>query len=85
MTATQNKVTVQIFGELYNVKGEHDTERIRKVARMVHEHMRKVATTNASLTTTKIAVLAALNIAEEYLQLQEDYQQMMSMLQDEED
>ncbi len=85
MTAKQNKVTVQIFGELYNLKGDHNPERIRKVARMVHDHMGKVATTNASLTATKIAVLAALNIAEEHLQLQEDYRQMMNMLQDEKD
>lgn len=78
-----NKVTVQIFGELYNIKGDQDSERIRRIARLVHEQMRKVAAANPSLPPTRIAILAALTIAEEHLRLEEDYQQMLSLLQDE--
>lgn len=78
-----NKITVQIFGELYNIKGDQEPERIRRIARLVHDQMRKVAASNPSLPPARIAILAALTIAEEHLRLEEDYQQMLSLLQDE--
>ncbi len=81
MTARHNKVTVHIFGQLYNIKGDQDPERIRRVARLVHEQMRKVAAANTTLSPSQIAVLAALNIAEEHLQLEDDYKHIMAFLQ----
>lgn len=78
-----NKVTVQIYGELYNIKGDQDPERIRQVARKVHEQMRQIAAANPTLAAGRVAVLAALNIAEEYIHLDEDYRQLIAMLQEE--
>lgn len=45
--------------------------------------MKMVARANPLLAPTKIAVLAALNITDEYLKLQEDYQQLLDMLKNE--
>ncbi len=81
MSDKPNKVTVHIFGQLYNVKGDQEPDRIRQIARLVNEQMRKLATTNATLTPAEIAVLAALNIADDYLRLEEDYRQIMKLLE----
>lgn len=83
MSAKKSKVTVEIYGEPYNIKGEGEPERIRRVALLVNEQMKQIALANPSLTPAKIAVLAALNIADEFLRLEEDYRQMVRMLQEE--
>lgn len=82
MNENQNKVTIRILGESYSIKGHHDSEHIYKTANIVNKQMTKIMENNPSLTTTKIAVLAALNIADEYIRLEEDYKQIVKMLED---
>ncbi len=80
---SKNKVKVQIFGESYALKGDLETERVKNLALYLDEQMKMVARANPLLAPTKIAVLAALNITDEYLKLQEDYQQLLDMLKNE--
>lgn len=82
MSDKKTKVTVQILGEAYSLKGDLDAERIATVAAILDGRMRKIAAGNPSLTPAKVAVLAALNLADEYLRLEEDYRQMVKMVQD---
>lgn len=79
----KNKVTVEIFGETYALKGDMDTEHVKRLARMLDEEMREIAKGNNRLPTAKIAVLAALNLADEYLKLEVDYRQLLEMLKNE--
>jgi cell division protein ZapA len=58
-------VTVQIYGEQYTIKSEDDESRVRDIAKLVDEKMREVASSGKVVTTSKIAILAALNIAGE--------------------
>ncbi len=74
---------VQIFGESYALKGDLEAERVKNLALYLDEQMKMVARANPLLAPTKIAVLAALNITDEYLKLQEDYQQLLDMLKNE--
>lgn len=78
-----NKVTVHILGESYAIKGDADEHRILEVARILNERMRMIAKANPNLAPSKIAVLAGLNIAEEYLHLEEDYRQLLEMINEE--
>ncbi|HVS12404.1 MAG TPA: cell division protein ZapA [Thermoanaerobaculia bacterium] len=57
-------VEVEIYGTVYNVRGS-DPERLQELAAMVDEKMRKVATHARTVDTAKIAILTALNLAEE--------------------
>lgn len=59
---------VEIFGSVYRVRGRDDSEYLQKVAALVDGKMREVARQTASVDTSRIAILAALNIADEYLQ-----------------
>jgi cell division protein ZapA len=66
VTDTQNaSVRVEIFDQAYNLRGS-DPEYIMKLAEYVDTKMRAVAEATNTIDTVRLAVLAALNIADEY-------------------
>jgi cell division protein ZapA len=58
--------SVDIHGRRYNIGGEHDPETIQKLAEYVDRRMRQMADQAESGDDVGIAVLAALNIADDY-------------------
>ena len=66
MDAKQDSTTVEIFGQTYNVRGEGDPDYLAELARFVDSRMREVAAQVATVDPMKIAILAALNIADEF-------------------
>jgi cell division protein ZapA len=58
-------VRVEIFDQAYNLRGS-DPEYILKLAEYVDSKMRAVAAATNTIDTVRLAVLAALNIADEY-------------------
>lgn len=58
-------VRVEIFDQAYNLRGT-DPEYILKLAEYVDGKMRAVAEQTHTVDTARLAVLAALNIADEY-------------------
>lgn len=78
-----NKVTVQIFGETYALKGDIETEKVRALAKMLDDQMKMVAKGNHRLPPAKVAVLAALNICNEYKKLEKDYKQLLEEIKNE--
>lgn len=58
-------VKVQIFGQMYAIRGELDEAYVQKLAAYVDEKMRAIADATATVDTQKLAVLAALAIADE--------------------
>jgi cell division protein ZapA len=56
---------VEIFGQTYAVKAGTDPEYLRRLAAYVDEQMREVSRGTGAVDSLKIAVLAALNIADE--------------------
>ena len=66
MDAKHDSTTVEIFGQTYNVRGDGDPDYLVELARFVDSRMREVAAQVATVDPLKIAVLAALNIADEF-------------------
>lgn len=66
MDAQQDSTSVEIFGQTYNVRGEGDPDYLAELARFVDSRMREVAEQVATIDPVKIAILAALNIADEF-------------------
>ena len=65
----KNEVVVNIFGNEYRVIAEDlDAERIKKIAEIVDKKMREIHREFPLPSTTKIAVLACLNLVDEYMQ-----------------
>ena len=64
-TKTTTTTDVEIFGTVYHVRGEDNPEHLQEVANLVDQRMREVAQQVTTVDTAKIAILAALNIADE--------------------
>jgi len=63
--ADDTSVRVEIFDQAYNLRGS-DANYIMKLAEYVDAKMRAVAKQTQTVDTVRLAVLAALNIADEY-------------------
>ena len=59
-----NYVSVEIYGQSYRLSGE-DAKYIRHLAEMVDARMRAVAAQGHTADSLRVAVLAALNLADE--------------------
>ena len=66
MDAKYDSITVEIFGQTYNVRGDGDPNYLAELAQFVDSRMREVAGQVATVDPMKIAILAALNIADEF-------------------
>ena len=66
MDAKHDSATVEIFGQTYNVRGDGDQDYLAELAQFVDSRMREVASQVATVDPAKIAILAALNIADEF-------------------
>jgi len=63
------KIEVKIFGQTYQIKAGADSDHVKRVAQYVDEKMREIATATPTVDTLKIAVLAALNITDEFFRM----------------
>ena len=86
--AQNGSVRVEIFDQGYNLRGS-DAEYLLKLAEYVDAKMRAVAEATNTIDTVRLAVLAALNIADEYHLLKRkqdsgatDYQKRAHLLAD---
>jgi cell division protein ZapA len=61
-------VHVEIFGQTYSVRGA-DEAYVKQLGRLVDEKMQDIAKSSGAVDSVRVAVLAALNIADEYLRL----------------
>lgn len=80
---SKNSVTVEIFGQAYPMLGKAAPGYMRQVAGHVDSRMRQVAEKNERLDMTRIAVLSAVNIADEYLRLKQEYDEILHLIEDE--
>jgi cell division protein ZapA len=74
MDGKPDSTSVEIFGQTYNVRGEGDPNYLTELARLVDSRMRDVAAEVSTVDPLKIAILAALNIADEFSRYQKDHQ-----------
>jgi cell division protein ZapA len=58
-------IQVEIFGQTYSIKAGNDREYIRELAAIVDARMKEVQKGTGTSDGYKIAILAALNIADE--------------------
>ena len=58
-------IQVEIFGQCYAMRGGQDPQRVLQIAGFVDEQMREIARSGGAVDSVRIAVLAAMNIADE--------------------
>jgi len=77
MATANNSVRVEIYDQAYNLRGT-DADYIFKLAEYVDTKMRLVSQQTSTVDSLRVAVLAALNIADEYHLLKKKYDAIAS-------
>ncbi len=70
-TEPPSTTAIEIFGDVYRVLGNEDPQRLQELAELVDRKMRDVAQHVNTADTARIAILAALNLADELFRAQE--------------
>lgn len=79
----KTEVIVNIFGNDYRVISDDvDTERIKEVAEIVDARMKEIHREFPLPSTTKIAVLACLNLVDDYLQRENQLNKKLSEMEE---
>jgi len=77
---------IEIFGQVFRIAaGDASEEYVQRLASYVDERMRLIAETTKSLSFNRMAVLTALNIADDLLKLQDRYESASRVLSDKTD
>jgi cell division protein ZapA len=64
-------VEIKVFGQTYTVKTDAEEEHVKEIARYVNEKMEEVLKKTKSVSTMNVAILTALNIADDLLKEKE--------------
>jgi cell division protein ZapA len=83
MASQESRAEVEIFGDYYIIKGDNSPEQMLMLAQYVNRKMKQLAGRNPRLSKTQVAVLAALNIAEEFMKLREEQESIVKLLESE--
>jgi cell division protein ZapA len=67
-------IEVTIFNQTYRLRSKTDEEHVRQIAQLVDERMRRISSQMTTHDVVKIAVLTALNIADEMQNLRTYYE-----------
>ena len=67
----ERSVEIKVFGQTYTVKTDAEEDHIQEVARYVNEKMDEVLKKTRSVSTLNVAILTALNIADDLLKEKE--------------
>ena len=71
-----NKVRIKIYGQEYVIYGEKSKEHITRVAEYVDSKMREIEKFSKSTQTSMLAVLSAVNIADEYFSKNDNVEEL---------
>lgn len=69
--ATKRSISVRILGHEYRIRSESDERSVQRVAAFVDETMAKIRERTQTVDSLDLAVLAALNLANDLLALRE--------------
>lgn len=73
--ARSRATQVTILGQEYVISGDIDPEYVQKIAKYVSDHMKALHEKTVGMSTTRLAVLTAMNIADELLTLRSEIDQ----------
>lgn len=69
-TDPEQTVRVEIYNQTYSIRSDGDNDYIQRLAEYVDRKMREISSGTFTVDSLKVAILAALHIADEFHQLQ---------------
>jgi len=77
------QIKVNIFGSEYTLRSDDNENNVNKVARYIDDKMREIDRTQTVKSTSRVAILTALNVAEELFQERLYKEKLINKLNDE--
>ena len=68
-------IKVEIYDQAYTVRSDGDPEYLKQLAEYVDQRMREISSGTLTVDSRKVAILAALYIADEFHQLRKAHEQ----------
>src|SRR5215210_9176953 len=73
-------IRVEIYNQTYNIRSDGDTEYLMQLADFVDSRMREISSGTLTVDSLKVAILAALHIADEFHRLKQTHEQADAQL-----
>jgi cell division protein ZapA len=73
-------IRVEIYNQTYNIRSDGDSEYLTKLADFVDSRMREISSGTLTVDSLKVAILAALHIADELHRLKQTHEQADAQL-----
>jgi len=77
---SKNRVQVRIYGEDYTMKSSAAPEYMKRVAQYVDEKMRQIGQNGGRFGLNKLAVLTAVNMADELFRVRKELRDLEELL-----
>jgi len=77
----KKRYNIKILEQELSVLSDAEEEQVASVVRFVNEKMEEVLQDRNSMKTLDVAILAALNISEDFIKLKEVYQEIRDQLE----
>ncbi|HKZ78518.1 MAG TPA: cell division protein ZapA [Pyrinomonadaceae bacterium] len=77
---TTPTIRVEIYNQTYNIRSDGDTEYIIQLAEFVDSRMREISSGTLTVDSLKVAILAALHVADELHRLKHVHEQADAQL-----
>ncbi|MBK9153018.1 MAG: cell division protein ZapA [Chloracidobacterium sp.] len=78
--SVEQSIQVEIYNQTYSIRSDGDNEYIQKLAKYVDGKMRDISSGTMTVDSLKVAILAALHVADEYHQALETQAQVDAQL-----
>ncbi len=78
--AAAQSIRVEIYNQTYNIRSDGDNEYIMRLAEYVDGKMREISSGTLTVDSLKVAILAALHVADEFHQLKNQQEQTDAQL-----
>ncbi|MGH9941819.1 MAG: cell division protein ZapA [Pyrinomonadaceae bacterium] len=79
-SASTPTIRVEIYNQIYNIRSDGDSEYVMQLAEFVDHRMREISSGTLTVDSLKVAILAALHIADELHRLKRLHEQADSQL-----
>ncbi len=67
---------MEVYGYSFNIRSEQDVKQIQAIADFVDGKMKELASNVKVSSTSRLAIMVALNIAEDYLRLKSEQNEL---------
>jgi cell division protein ZapA len=79
-TTAPPTIRVEIYNQTYNIRSDGDSEYLMRLADFVDSRMREISSGTLTVDSLKVAILAALHIADELHRLKQTHEQADAQL-----